>query len=107
MNRSSELTPRQALLLRLIVKEHVESAAAVASRTLVENYGLDFSPATVRNEMARLEELGYLSQPHTSAGRLPTEAGFRYFVERLMDEQALPLTEQRTVLLYTSDAADE
>ena len=106
MNRSSELTPRQALLLRLIVKEHVESAAAVASRTLVENYGLDFSPATVRNEMARLEELGYLSQPHTSAGRLPTEAGFRYFVERLMDEQALPLTEQRMIAHQFYQARD-
>ncbi len=92
-----ELTPRQALLLRLIVEEHVRTAAAVASRTLVERYNLDFSPATVRNEMARLEEMGYLRQPHTSAGRLPTESGFRYFVERLMEEKALPPSERRMI----------
>ncbi|MBN1874150.1 MAG: heat-inducible transcription repressor HrcA [Anaerolineae bacterium] len=103
----TELTPRQALLLRLIIREHVNSAAAVASRTLVENYKLDFSPATVRNEMARLEELGYLRQPHTSAGRLPTESGFRYFVERLMDEQMLPAVEQRMIAHQFYQARDQ
>ncbi len=97
MERPEKLTTRQARILRLIVREHVRTASTVASRTLVESYNLDFSPATVRNEMARLEELGYLWQPHTSAGRLPTETGFRYFVERLMDEQSLPLAEQRTI----------
>ena len=97
MAESDELTARQGLLLKLIVREHVEATVPVASRTLVEKYKLDFSPATVRNEMARLEELGYLSQPHTSAGRLPTEAGFRYFVERLMEEQSLPIAEQRRI----------
>jgi heat-inducible transcriptional repressor len=64
---------------------------------LVAHYDLDVSPATVRNDMARLEEMGYLLQPHTSAGRIPTEAGFRYFVERLMTERALPRTEQRMI----------
>ena len=77
---TSELTFRQAQLLGYIVKEHIRTAAPVASRLLVDYYNLDVSPATVRNEMARLEELGYLSQPHTSAGRAPTESGFRYFV---------------------------
>ena len=91
------LTPRQELLLRLIITEHVETASTVASRNLVEKYRLDFSPATVRNEMSHLEELGYLAQPHTSAGRSPTEAGFRYFVARLMPEQSLPLQEQRMI----------
>lgn len=97
MVETDDLTIRQGLLLKLIVREHVESTVPVASRTLVEKYGLNFSPATVRNDMARLEELGYLSQPHTSAGRMPTEAGFRYFVERLMEEQSLPMTEQRRI----------
>jgi heat-inducible transcriptional repressor len=91
------LTPRQELLLRLIIKEHVGTASTVASRALVDRYRLDFSPATVRNEMAYLEDQGYLLQPHTSAGRIPTEAGFRYFVERLMDDQPLPQTEQRMI----------
>lgn len=92
-----ELTPRQELLLRLIVREYVETTGAVASRTLVDHYQLDFSPATVRNEMARLEEMGYLLQPHTSAGRVPTDAGYRYFVRRLMAEPSLPKPEQLTI----------
>lgn len=106
MALAGDLTPRQALLLRLIVKEHVETANTVASRALVDRYHLDFSPATVRNEMARLEELGYLLQPHTSAGRVPTEAGFRYFVERLMEEQSLSQTEQRMIAHQFYQARD-
>lgn len=101
-----ELTSRQELLLRLIIKEHVETAGTVASRTLVENYNLEFSPATVRGEMSHLEELGYLAQPHTSAGRVPTETGFRYFVERLMEEHDLPLTEQRMIAHQFHQARD-
>ncbi len=101
-----ELTTRQAQLLGYIVKEHIRTAAPVASRLLVEYYNLDVSPATVRNEMARLEELGYLSQPHTSAGRVPTETGFRYFVERLMEEQTLPLAEQRRIAHQFYQARD-
>ncbi len=96
-NLEGELTPRQAMLLGLIVREHVRTAAPVASGGLVKRYGLEISSATVRNEMARLEEMGYLWQPHTSAGRLPTEQGFRYFVERLMEEQTLSPEEQRTI----------
>ena len=106
MMNTGALTPRQGLLLRLIVKEHVETASTVASRTLVENYNLDFSPATVRNEMARLEELGYLAQPHISAGRLPTETGFRYFVAHLMPEQRLPLQERRMIAHQFYQARD-
>lgn len=106
MMEASELTPRQAQLLGYIVKEHIRTAAPVASRSLVEYYHLDISPATVRNEMARLEELGYLLQPHTSAGRVPTEAGFRYFVERLMEEQTLPVAEQRRIAHQFYQARD-
>lgn len=101
-----DLTSRQEFLLQLIIREHVETAAPVASRTLVENYGLEFSPATVRNEMAALEDHGYLSQPHTSAGRQPTEAGFRYFVEYLMPDQSLPLQEQRMIAHQFYQARD-
>ncbi len=106
MSENHELTPRQGVLLKLIVREHVESTMPVASRTLVEKYKLEFSPATVRSEMAALEELGYLSKPHTSAGRVPTEAGFRYFVARLMEEQALPLAEQRRIAHQFYQARD-
>ena len=100
------MTPRQTTLLRLIVQENVRNAIPVGSRTLVETFNLDISPATVRNEMSYLEELGYLMQPHTSAGRVPTEKGFRYFVERLMEEQALSPVEQRTIAHQFHQARD-
>ena len=72
-----ELTPRQQLILGLVVRDYVAAAQPVGSRT-VEAYGLGVSSATIRNEMAHLEELGYLAQPHTSAGRVPTDKGYRY-----------------------------
>ncbi len=92
-----EITPRQQMILGLVVQEYVRTASPVGSRTLVEQYGLNVSPATVRNEMSRLEELGYLTHPHTSAGRMPTDQGYRYFVERLLQETTLPLEERRTI----------
>jgi heat-inducible transcriptional repressor len=92
-----DLTPRQQTLLAFVVREYVESAKPVSSKTLVERYGLDYSPATIRAELARLEDLGYLTHPHTSAGRQPTDTGYRYFVQRLMGEVELPVNEQRTI----------
>ncbi len=94
---SFELTDRQKLILELVIREYVASAAPVGSRALSENYDLGISPATVRNEMAALEEQGYLTHPHTSAGRIPTDRGYRYFVERLMGEVELPLAERRMI----------
>jgi len=91
-----DLTARQQLILALVVRDYVSAARPVGSKT-IEHYGLGVSSATIRNEMAILEELGYLSQPHTSAGRVPTEQGYRYFVERLMRESQLPPDEQRTI----------
>ena len=91
-----DLTPRQQLILGLVIREYVAAAQPVGSKT-IEGYGLGVSSATIRNEMVVLEELGYLIQPHTSAGRVPTELGYRYFVERLMRESHLPLDEQRTI----------
>ena len=93
-----ELTPRQRTILGLVVREYVKTACPVSSRALVEDYGLDVSTATVRNELARLEELGYLTHPHTSAGRVPTHMGYRHFVERLLGEAELPLHERRTIV---------
>jgi heat-inducible transcriptional repressor len=92
-----ELTPRQRTILGLVVREYVETATPVSSRALVENYGLDVSTATVRNELAQLEELGYLNHPHTSAGRIPTDKGYRRFVTRLLGGVELPLQERRTI----------
>lgn len=92
----TEITPRQQLILALVIREYVSAAQPVGSKT-IENFGLGVSSATIRNEMAVLEERGFLTQPHTSAGRVPTERGYRYFVERLMRESHLPVDEQRTI----------
>jgi len=86
------------MVLGLVVQDFVRTAAPVGSRALVERYGLNVSAATVRNEMARLEDLGYLTHPHTSAGRVPTDQGYRYFVERLLRDTELPLAERRTIV---------
>ncbi len=92
----SDLTSRQQLILGLVVREHISTAQPVGSKR-VQSYGLGVSSATIRNDMSLLEELGYLTQPHTSAGRVPTEKGYRYFVERLMRESQLPVDDQRTI----------
>lgn len=84
------LTERQNLILALVIRDHIETAQPVSSGKLVSKYNLDVSSATVRNEMAVLTERGYLQQPHTSAGRIPTEEGYRYFVRQLMGHTELP-----------------
>jgi heat-inducible transcriptional repressor len=92
-----ELSERCQQILRLAVQDFIESPRPVASETLVRKYGLPYSSATVRNELAHLEELGLLTHLHTSAGRVPTDAGYRYFVENLMERAGLSPTEQRTI----------
>ena len=94
---SGKLTKRQESILELIIREFVSTAEPVGSKRLVEAYGLNVSPATVRNEMKRLEQLGYLTHPHTSAGRVPTHQGYRYFVQHLLPETSLPTTVRRTI----------
>ncbi|GAB4444796.1 MAG: heat-inducible transcriptional repressor HrcA [Anaerolineae bacterium] len=94
---SAELTARQEHILGLIVREFISSAAPVSSKQLVDDYSLNVSSATVRNEMARLEALGLIYAPHTSAGRVPTEAGYRYFVQHLSSDSELPLDERRMI----------
>jgi heat-inducible transcriptional repressor len=93
----THLTERQQTVLRLVVQEYVNSAVPISSNSITKGYNLGVSPATIRNEMAALEELGYLTHPHTSAGRVPTELGYRYFVEKLMEQVDLPLDEQRMI----------
>lgn len=91
------LTERQETVLALVVHEYIENARPVGSKRLVDRYSLGVSSATVRNEMAALTELGYLRQPHTSAGREPTESGYRYFVGRLLGDTDLPESEKRMI----------
>jgi len=91
------LTERRARILQLIIREYVDSAVPVGSETLVRRHGLRVSPATIRHEMVSLEDEGYLMQPHTSAGRIPSDKGYRYYVESLMEEEELPDEIQRTI----------
>jgi heat-inducible transcriptional repressor len=92
-----KLTNRQKLILTLIIHEHIHTALPVGSKTLVEKYQLSMSSATVRNEMVQLTDYELLRQPHTSAGRVPTEEGYRYFVGNLIQQSGLPQTTRRTI----------
>jgi heat-inducible transcriptional repressor len=93
----SNLSERQKLILALVIRDYIETTQPVGSHRLVEYYDLDVSSATVRNELLVLTELGYLRQPHTSAGRVPTEEGYRYFVRQLMGQTDLPSQTKRTI----------
>lgn len=93
----TELSARQRHILKVVVQEYVGSAEPVGSETVRQEGEMDVSSATIRNELSRLEDWGYLDQPHTSAGRVPTVAGYRYFVEQLMGEVSLPVTQQRMI----------
>lgn len=93
-----DLNERQRLILALVIQEYVENAQPVGSQYLVKRYVLGISPATVRNIMMDLTEAGYLRQPHTSAGRAPTEEGYRYFVRQLMGHTDLPANTKRTII---------
>jgi heat-inducible transcriptional repressor len=101
------LTERRQRLLQYIVDEYVLSAQPVGSNMLVEKYHLPVSSATIRNEMAALEDEGYVVQPHTSAGRIPTDAGYRYYVEALMREETLPSELEQTIRHQFHQAARE
>ncbi len=93
----SNLTDRQKTLLLLIIRDYIDSAQPVGSKRLAEHYHIGLSAATIRNEMAALTEMGYLRQPHTSAGRVPSEEGYRYFVSQMMQDAELPESVQHTI----------
>jgi heat-inducible transcriptional repressor len=102
-----ELNKRKAFILATIVYEYVATAEPVGSQTLTQKYNLGVSPATVRNVMAELEASGYLVQPHTSAGRIPSDAGYRTYVDRLMQPENLSLEERRRIREELRDASRE
>ncbi len=91
------LTQRRADILNLVIDEYIDTAAPVSSRALVDRHNLDVSTATVRNELAALEEEGYITHPYTSAGRIPSNSGYRFYVERLMAEEPIGADERRTI----------
>ncbi|MFQ6019233.1 MAG: HrcA family transcriptional regulator, partial [Dehalococcoidia bacterium] len=101
------LTERRARILGHIVDEYVNSAHPVGSTTVARKYDLAVSPATVRNEMMQLEEEGYIVQPHTSAGRMPSDKGYRHYVEALMAEEGPPVKVQEAIRYQFRQAAQE
>src|ERR671918_290535 len=100
----SELGPRKAAVLRAVVEEYVRSGEPVGSETIAESSGLGVSSATIRNEMAALEEMGYLSHPHTSAGRIPTDSGYRHYVDTQPHGARLRDAHRRAIAGYFAEA---
>ncbi len=92
-----ELTERKKKILRAVVERYIQTAEPIGSKALQELTGLNVSSATIRNELADLTELGYLEQPHTSAGRIPSPKGYRLYVNELMEEQRLSLEETKQI----------
>ena len=100
------LDERKMQVLRAIVTDYVASREPVGSKALVERHQLGVSPATVRNDMVVLEEEGYIAQPHTSAGRIPTDKGYRLFVDKLATIKPLSAAEQRAINAFMTGALD-
>ncbi len=100
----ADLDERKAAILKAVVEEYVETAQPVGSGTIARASRLGVSSATVRNEMTVLEREGYLAQPHTSAGRVPTDRGYRYFVDNFTEQGGLPATQHRAVSEFFASA---
>src|SRR5689334_5249082 len=104
--RWAVLDERKLAVLRAIVRDYVSTMEPVGSKSLVDRHHLDVSPATIRNDMAVLEEQGYITQPHTSAGRIPTDKGYRLFVDRLSGIKPLSSAERRAIETFLAGAYD-
>jgi heat-inducible transcriptional repressor len=98
------LDERKLTVLRAIVEDYVSTTEPVGSKTLVDRHHFDVSPATIRNDMAVLEEQGFIAQPHTSAGRIPTDKGYRLFVDRLSGVKPLSVAERRAIETFLAGA---
>src|ERR1700749_1322590 len=98
------LDERKLAVLRAVVEDYVSTNEPVGSKSLVDRHNLDVSPATIRNDMAVLEEQGYIAQPHTSAGRVPTDKGYRLLVDRLSHMKTLSSAERRAIETFLAGA---
>lgn len=104
---TQELSDRKLKILHAIIQNYLETGEPVGSRTISKYSDLNLSSATIRNEMADLEELGYIIQPHTSAGRIPSDKGYRLYVDMLMSEKEQELTEMQDQMLEKADKMDQ
>ncbi len=101
-----ELDERKLKILQAIIKNYLETGEPVGSRTISKYTDLNLSSATIRNEMADLEELGYILQPHTSAGRIPSDKGYRLYVDTMLDEKVQEVESMKEILLQKADKID-
>ena len=107
MTPNQGLDNRKKVILHTIIKTYLETGEPVGSRTISKYTDLNLSSATIRNEMADLEDLGYIMQPHTSAGRIPSDKGYRWYVDMLMEEKEQEVTEMREQMLQKADKMDQ
>ena len=101
------LSDRKMKILHAVIKNYLETGEPVGSRTISKYTDLHLSSATIRNEMADLEELGYIMQPHTSAGRIPSDKGYRLYVDMLMEEKEQELNEMQEQMLDKADRMEQ
>ena len=98
-----QLDERKTKILQAIIRNYLETGEPVGSRTISKYTDLNLSSATIRNEMADLEELGYIVQPHTSAGRIPSDKGYRFYVDAMMEEKGREVADMKEMLLEKED----
>ena len=101
-----QMDDRKWIILKAIIKTYLETGEPVGSRTISKFPDLNLSSATIRNEMSDLEEMGYILQPHTSAGRIPSDAGYRLYVDRMMEEKEQEVTEMRSLMIQRQDRVE-
>lgn len=106
MNDKDQLDDRKVTILKAIIKTYLETGEPVGSRTISKYTDLNLSSATIRNEMSDLEELGYIVQPHTSAGRIPSDKGYRFYVDQIMQEKEEEVTEIKDLILKRVDRVE-
>lgn len=106
MNDKDQLDGRKVTILKAIIKSYLETGEPVGSRTISKYTDLNLSSATIRNEMSDLEELGYIVQPHTSAGRIPSDKGYRFYVDQIMQEKEEEFTEIKDLMLKRVDRVE-
>lgn len=101
------LSPRQEAILRMVVERHIASGTPIGSKNIAGQAGMDYASSTVRSELARLEQLGLLNHPHTSAGRVPTDTGYRYYVDHLKPDDRLPAPREVAGALVVGEVRKE
>ncbi len=101
-----ELDDRKVTILKAIIKTYLETGEPVGSRTISKYTDLKLSSPTIRNEMSDLEEMGYIQQPHTSAGRIPSDKGYRFYVDQIMQEKEQEVTEVKSLMIKRVDRVE-